>query len=191
MTVSLSASAAAKLNFQLPPDPAHQIETKIENVYASNNLIVVMHSLGVSVSRDGGRSFNDVELPIGSRDAKKNAKIHVDAKDNAIYITFNGGLYKSEDAGLTFSLLKSLPYDGIDSIASNGSTVITASYEYNFGAPTNHIYLSSNGGRSFQRKSIGDSLETTFSFVTSYRDRFYVKGAFFRVCLRNQKSRRI
>ncbi len=62
--VGLSVSAKTQLDFRLPVDPTGQIANKIENIQAQDQMVVIAHRLGVSVSTDGGQSFKPSQIVI-------------------------------------------------------------------------------------------------------------------------------
>lgn len=170
-------ASSTKLGFALPGAEGQFIR----NVRARDNVVVVYHTMGVSVSGDRGRTFAEAYFPNAStlRFADQDHAPLIHIGEERILVGVNGTAFISDDMGATFVEGGELGPRGhlrsIQSAAFSGNDIVVAP-QFEFGHDTcdmNVLMISRDGGHSFVRRVLGDNDCTPFGWAIFHAGMLY------------------
>ncbi|TND04263.1 MAG: glycosyl hydrolase [Bacteroidetes bacterium] len=113
------------------------------------------YSVGLLKSIDGGATWNTTGLSFNASQTRMMSKVLVDPSNgNTIHVATSGGIYRSTDAGATFTLSQAGSFKDMEFMAGNPSTIFACGTQF---------YRSSDYGQTWTQITSGLPVATSVS----------------------------
>jgi photosystem II stability/assembly factor-like uncharacterized protein len=156
------------------------LQLAISPNYAADKTVLLGTDSGLFMSKDGGNLWENLEV----RDQENNPVMEGVAispdyqRDRTFIVSVRGkGLYKTTDAGKTFTHLRddAIALARIQNLPSAYTTIqFSPGYAqdqtiYGFGSASTQVYRSTNGGNTWETLTIPENQNNNYNFITWIR----------------------
>ena len=162
-----------RLNYTLPNEP----ENWIENVFMLEDIIIVNHQTGITVSSDGGLSFREakIETPFRSDYYNYSDACFISSDRSVFLISTNHAHLISSNSGIIFEKIVKSPAHGFYNVFQDQiNFYCTTNYYYNEGMHSEYFFISRDKGRTWDEVIVGSNDSENVQKIFMYDNILYV-----------------